>query len=598
MGKRFHIGDNGPFICKVDPSNPNSRGCPFGGESGNENHFDSMEEAKKVFESRMEKESGLWNSPLSREDSREELDRKRRTFTVPTYNAKRAEKKIEALNRRIQRSGGTELFTFTREDETVRRHPTQIEMERYGYSGNEVIEEENSIFTLSRPRISVGNWEFQAVFDRIEGTDDFITRSAGGVELGGWKPEPGVCDHCHQRRHRKKTYLLKNSETGEKKTLGSSCVKPFLGVSPNLKYLSYDASNLISEDDEMTIRYGKPTVVRDNREIIAQALAVSNSGERFLSKSAAMDHDGISTADKIGIFSDNPSRMTDEQLNEREKFLDLAYMYLNDGTVDKVMESANSIGEDSDYGSNVHRIIRNGWASERNIPTLVSIVGNYNRLKKREREEELKKSIASEKPSGFIGSEKERVRDLLIDIINVYKGTRRGFGYRAKDEPYSLVTARTKDNREIVWTQSGDTDLSIGDTANFTGTVKSHKVYKGNDQTNFSRAVVSRNPKLGEDGLPLIGQPYSPKPISREGSKIKKTRGRIEEIQKTYGGYSLIVRSEKNHRVEIPIVDEDLEKYEEGTAISFSGVNDYNTGDLTSVLRRDENLSIEKDSLF
>lgn len=62
MAKRFHIGENGPGECGVDPSNPNSRGCPFGGESGDENHFDSMKEAQDAFEKKMGDEFGEFTS--------------------------------------------------------------------------------------------------------------------------------------------------------------------------------------------------------------------------------------------------------------------------------------------------------------------------------------------------------------------------------------------------------------------------------------------------------------------------------------------------------------------------------------------------------
>lgn len=57
---RFHIGANGPDICRADPTNPRAKGCPFGGESGTENHFSTMEEAGRVYEQQMESEgSGL-----------------------------------------------------------------------------------------------------------------------------------------------------------------------------------------------------------------------------------------------------------------------------------------------------------------------------------------------------------------------------------------------------------------------------------------------------------------------------------------------------------------------------------------------------------
>lgn len=53
---RFHIGSNGPDICRADPSNPNAKGCPFGGESGTEDHFSTMAEAEVAYEKRMEAE--------------------------------------------------------------------------------------------------------------------------------------------------------------------------------------------------------------------------------------------------------------------------------------------------------------------------------------------------------------------------------------------------------------------------------------------------------------------------------------------------------------------------------------------------------------
>lgn len=54
MGVRFHSGPNGPGRCTAQPGN-----CRFGGESGGENHYSSMEEAASAFESTMEEKYGL-----------------------------------------------------------------------------------------------------------------------------------------------------------------------------------------------------------------------------------------------------------------------------------------------------------------------------------------------------------------------------------------------------------------------------------------------------------------------------------------------------------------------------------------------------------
>lgn len=58
----FHIGPNGPGNCEVDPSKPNSKGCPFGGKTGSEDHFGTIEEAATVYAKKMEEEHGLFNT--------------------------------------------------------------------------------------------------------------------------------------------------------------------------------------------------------------------------------------------------------------------------------------------------------------------------------------------------------------------------------------------------------------------------------------------------------------------------------------------------------------------------------------------------------
>lgn len=55
---RYHIGENGPGPCGADPNNPKSRGCPYGGESGDENHYATEQEAVKAFELQLAQQYG------------------------------------------------------------------------------------------------------------------------------------------------------------------------------------------------------------------------------------------------------------------------------------------------------------------------------------------------------------------------------------------------------------------------------------------------------------------------------------------------------------------------------------------------------------
>jgi len=63
MAEKFHVGPNGPGICRVDPANPNSKGCPFDPESTGANHFDTAKEADQAFEKTM---GGAVSEPATR----------------------------------------------------------------------------------------------------------------------------------------------------------------------------------------------------------------------------------------------------------------------------------------------------------------------------------------------------------------------------------------------------------------------------------------------------------------------------------------------------------------------------------------------------
>lgn len=66
---KYHIGSNGPSACRA-----RVRACPFGGASGNENHFDTKSEAEEYYQKSLSEEHGLLKSSKRvSEDSDKEL---------------------------------------------------------------------------------------------------------------------------------------------------------------------------------------------------------------------------------------------------------------------------------------------------------------------------------------------------------------------------------------------------------------------------------------------------------------------------------------------------------------------------------------------
>lgn len=128
------------------------------------------------------------------------------SLRIPTWAVKCAEHKVELANRRLEREGIAERFELECVDEPVAYRPaTAFEIDQYGFSPGQMYSFQYSTITLNQPSISYDGWQFAAALDRVPGTDEFMMRTAPGHEFGGWRPEPGRCDHCGKTRGRNTT---------------------------------------------------------------------------------------------------------------------------------------------------------------------------------------------------------------------------------------------------------------------------------------------------------------------------------------------------------------------------------------------------------
>lgn len=437
-------------------------------------------------------------SPDHDEVDQEELDQRRLTVVIPTALADQAEHSIEKANRRLEREGIEERFLFTREDKVTVRLPRADEVRRYGLNPVEKIQDETTTIVLNRPAISHSGWRFGAALERIPGTDDFTMRTARGEDFGGMTPEPGRCDHCGKYCARNDTYLVRNEESDEVLQVGSSCLEAFLGVKPKgLWSLGWEIEASDADDwDESG--WSGPEPVEDNRTLIAQALAVSDGGATFVSRSRAEEWGKAATTDQMAIFGSLPPRASAEMRREREELLVAADQYEADGTVDAVLEAANEIDSTSDYGRNMQLLVKHGYSTPKMQSTLVSAVGAYRRKLRGVARERAQQERVSTAASGFIGDVKERKRDLPVTITNVYETSRSSFAYPYDEEPFQIITMRTEDEHELVWKTGSVQEVKVGAKAAFTGTVKKHSEYRGVDQTEMSRGKFVMSGPEGE----------------------------------------------------------------------------------------------------
>src|SRR5665648_1268366 len=123
-------------------------------------------------------------------------------YDIPSARLHDAIAKIDAANRKLERAGIDNRFTYQTQE-----YLQKSTRDAYGYP--QVSYELRTKLTLSEPAIAYNGWQFVAALDATE--HGFIARTAPGQDLEGWRPDTQACDHCGKARHRNSTYIVKNA---------------------------------------------------------------------------------------------------------------------------------------------------------------------------------------------------------------------------------------------------------------------------------------------------------------------------------------------------------------------------------------------------
>ena len=113
-----------------------------------------------------------------------------------------------------------------------------------------------------------------------------------------------ACDHCETNRQRKTVYALE-SETGEFKTIGSTCVEDYIGLDPNnlanlVKFYQFVSFQNIEESGELcAVLAGKGAIAYNTVDLVTAAVAVVDEDGRYISAKQAEENMVFSTRDKM-----------------------------------------------------------------------------------------------------------------------------------------------------------------------------------------------------------------------------------------------------------------------------------------------------------
>lgn len=154
------------------------------------------------------------------------------TLTPAEYAATKA--KIAKINARAAKRG------FTGHFDVSGNFVTKTTRDQFGFS--RTVQEVETTITGTAPKYQ--GWEFQARVERVG--ESFVVSAVPGIEVSREGITPGECDHCGQHRSRKATYVVVNETTGERRQVGSTCIKDFLGWDGNVVWI--DPMKEVSED--------------------------------------------------------------------------------------------------------------------------------------------------------------------------------------------------------------------------------------------------------------------------------------------------------------------------------------------------------------
>ena len=300
------------------------------------------------------------------------------------------------------------------------------------------------------------------------------------------------CDHCKATRNRKNTYVLHNTDSGDWKQVGTSCLKDFLGhkdihaiTDSAAIFLAF--AHLVEEYSEFEGSCGRREITTDlKRLLIATYNIVAEYG--FTSNGAVRnDLTGrlCATADRVTnvIFPSNNTAARDFA----EKFS--AETPENIAAAEACIEWVHTIALDidNDYLANLAAVFVQDYVTGKRFGLAVSALTAH----RRHLEQIVARERQAEKLNEFVGTVGERVVLNGLTVVRQIE-LENDFGKS------TLVLLEDAQGRAFKWFSSSCpfSQSDTGKTFDIKATIKGHDEFKGRKQTSLSRAkIVDPNAK-------------------------------------------------------------------------------------------------------
>lgn len=384
-------------------------------------------------------------------------------YLIHESNIERLEKKLTTISNKCEKYGC--IFTYEVIGEQFKENEEGI-VSRY-------IEIETSGIA------KVDNWVFVATIDFREGGN--IVRKCGNIEVEVperyYTSEP-ICEHCNTKRRRKDAYIIMNTETGEFKQVGRSCLKDFTcGLSAELVAQYIAAFDTMIEGEAVAAGW-HAVEYYDTKEYLQYVTECINhfgfcgtQSERP-TKSRAYEY-LMARAGKIYA----PKHL-EQLLREMDK-VNFKYDAIEVAqTVKKALEWIAEQNEDNNYIHNVKVLASQQYITYKDFGFVASLISTYNKAMKIEQKR--KEQQEADSKSCFVGNVGDRIT-IEVQAVECVASWDTQFGttflHKMVDEQgnvYIWKTGKGMPNRKTT----------------IVGTVKEHKEFRGIKQTELTRCKV------------------------------------------------------------------------------------------------------------
>lgn len=335
----------------------------------------------------------------------------------------------------------------------------------------------------------INGWEFVASVEHTSAGNIF-SKALSDVEIPeAYRTTNPICEHCNSNRTRKSTFIIRNTETGEFKMVGKSCLMDFTnGLSASTAVWFASLKQVFEEAVDLPISCGYSERYYSTRRILQYtAETIRHFG---YSKS---DNHGDSTKDmmfRFWLVDMGQTRWMHEDLITETKML-MQKVKFNAESKEATEMVNNALHwilnqeATNDYMHNLKTVCSLADCHSGRFGLLVSLFPTFNReLEVQAKREEKQKAESKSEHQGQVGS-KLTIEVESVKCITSWEST---YGY------YPTVTyvwkIIDKQGNVYTWKSSKWMDEQ-NPPKTIKGTVKEHKVFREIKQTELTRCRVA-----------------------------------------------------------------------------------------------------------